>query len=174
MTSSGKVTGSQLIGRALKLEGVQNVFALAGDHTLPVMDTMFDMDFRFVDVRHEQAAVHMADAWGRITGQPGVTLFTTPGMANSIPGLANAMHGGSPVVNISGSAAASQLGRGAMQEIEQTVHGGARNERVMAGARRPAHTRLHGPGFQDGHDRQARARPSDHSHRRAGTDGGRE
>ena len=62
MASSGKVTGSQLIGRALKLEGVQNVFALAGDHTLPVMDTMFDMDFRFVDVRHEQAAVHMADA----------------------------------------------------------------------------------------------------------------
>ena len=121
MASSGKVTGSQLIGRALKLEGVQNVFALAGDHTLPVMDTMFDMDFRFVDVRHEQAAVHMADAWGRITGQPGVTLFTTPGMANSIPGLANAMHGGSPVVNISGSAAASQLGRGAMQEIEQTA-----------------------------------------------------
>ena len=121
MASSGKVTGSQLIGRALKLEGVHNVFALAGDHTLPVMDTMFDMDFRFVDVRHEQAAVHMADAWGRITGQPGVTLFTTPGMANSIPGLANAMHGGSPVVNISGSAAASQLGRGAMQEIEQTA-----------------------------------------------------
>ncbi len=119
MTSSGKVTGSHLIGRALKLEGVQNIFTLAGDHILPVLDTMHDMDFKFLDVRHEQAAVHMADAWGRITGQPGVCMYTTPGFANAIPGLAHALHSESPVISISGSAELAQLGRGAMQEIPQ-------------------------------------------------------
>ena len=66
-----QVTGSHLIGKALKLEGVSNVFTLAGDHILPVLDVMSDMDFRFIDTRHEQAAVHMADAWGRITGATG-------------------------------------------------------------------------------------------------------
>ena len=73
-----RVTGSHLIGKALKLEGVSNVFTLAGDHILPVLDMMSDMDFHFIDTRHEQAAVHMADAWGRITGQIGVCMTTTP------------------------------------------------------------------------------------------------
>ena len=121
MGSSGNTTGSHLIGRALKLEGVQNIFMLAGDHILPALDVMADMDFRFVDTRHEQAAVHMADAWGRITGQPGICMYTTPGFANAVPGLANALHSESPVISISGSAELSQLGRGAMQEIEQVA-----------------------------------------------------
>ena len=117
--SSAKITGSQLIGRALQLEGVQNIFTLAGDHVLPVLDAMSDMDFRFIDTRHEQAAVHMADAWGRITGRPGVAMYTTPGFANAVPGLANAFHSESPVLSISGSAPLIELGRGAMQEIDQ-------------------------------------------------------
>ena len=114
-----RITGSHLIGRALKLEGVTNVFTIAGDHTLPVMDVMYDQDFRFIDTRHEQGAVHMADAWGRITGQLGVAMYTTPGFANAIPGLANAMHSESPLLSIAGSADLSELGRGAMQEIDQ-------------------------------------------------------
>ncbi len=121
MTGSNKITGSHLIGKALKLEGVRNIFTLAGDHILPVMDVMYDMDFNFVDTRHEQAAVHMADAWGRITGQAGVCMYTTPGFANAVPGLAHALHSESPVISISGSANLSQLGRGAMQEIEQVA-----------------------------------------------------
>lgn len=119
MSSSTSLTGGQLIGKALQMEGVKNVFTLAGDHILPVLDVMSEMDFRFVDTRHEQAAVHMADAWGRITGQPGVAMYTTPGFANAIPGLANAMHSGSPLLSISGSADLFELGRGAMQEIDQ-------------------------------------------------------
>jgi acetolactate synthase-1/2/3 large subunit len=77
------------------------------------------MDFRFIDTRHEQAAVHMADAWGRITQQPGVCMYTTPGFANALPGLAHAQHSESPVLSISGSADLAELGRGAMQEIDQ-------------------------------------------------------
>ena len=87
MSTSRTLTGGQLIARALQMEGVKNVFTLAGDHILPVLDVMGGMDFRFIDTRHEQAAVHMADAWGRITGQPGVAMYTTPGFANAIPGL---------------------------------------------------------------------------------------
>ena len=119
MVASGMVSGSELIARSLGLEGVRTVFTLAGDHILPALDVMADRDFRFIDTRHEQAAVHMADAWGRITGQPGVAMYTTPGFANAIPGLANAMHSGSPLLSISGCAELLELGRGAMQEIDQ-------------------------------------------------------
>ena len=114
-----RVTGSHLICKALKLEGVKNIFALAGDHILPVLDVMADQDFRILDTRHEQAAVHMADAWSRITEQPGVCMYTTPGFANAIPGLTNAMHTEGPVISIAGCADTHDLGRGAQQEINQ-------------------------------------------------------
>ena len=114
-----KVTGSHLISRALELEGVSNVFTLAGDHILPVLDVMADGDFRFIDTRHEQAAVHMAEAWARVTGQLGVCMYTTPGFANAVPGLTNALHADAPVLSIAGCADLADLGRGAMQEIDQ-------------------------------------------------------
>ena len=114
-----RVTGSHLICKALKLEGVKNIFGLAGDHILPLLDVMADQDFRIIDTRHEQAAVHMADAWSRITEQPGVCMYTTPGFANAIPGLTNAMHTEGPVISIAGCADTHDLGRGAQQEINQ-------------------------------------------------------
>ena len=114
-----RVTGSHLICKALKLEGVRNIFALAGDHILPVLDVMSDQDFRIIDTRHEQAAVHMADAWSRITEQPGICMYTTPGFANAIPGLTNAMHTEGAVISIAGCADMHDLGRGAQQEIDQ-------------------------------------------------------
>lgn len=114
-----RVTGSQLVCRALRLEGVTNIFTLAGDHILPVLDVMADQDFHIIDTRHEQAAVHMADGWARMTEQPGVCMYTTPGFANAIPGLANAMHSEAPVISIAGCADLTDLGRGAQQEIDQ-------------------------------------------------------
>ena len=114
-----RVTGSHLICKALKLEGVKNIFGLAGDHILPVLDVMADQDFRIIDTRHEQAAVHMADAWSRITERPGVCMYTTPGFANAIPGLTNAMHTEGPVISIAGCGDTHDLGRGAQQEIDQ-------------------------------------------------------
>ena len=157
MSSSTKVTGSHLIGKALQLEGVKNIFTIAGDHILPVLDVMADMGFRFVDTRHEQAAVHMADAWGRLTGQPGVSMYTTPGFANALPGLAHALHSESPVISISGSADLSELGRGAMQEIDQVgaaqaftkgswmVHDARRIPDFIARAVRTAYAGRRGP-----------------------------
>ena len=114
-----RITGSDLICKSLKLEGVKNIFGLAGDHILPLLNTMVDQDFRIIDTRHEQAAVHMADAWSRITEQPGVCMYTTPGFANAIPGLTNAMHTEGAVISIAGCADTHDLGRGAQQEIEQ-------------------------------------------------------
>jgi acetolactate synthase-1/2/3 large subunit len=80
---------------------------------------MADRNFRIYDTRHEQAAVHMADAWSRITETPGVCMYTTPGFANAVPGLANALHTEAPVVSIAGCADLHDLGRGAQQEIDQ-------------------------------------------------------
>ena len=119
MNSSKTITGGQLIAKSLQLEGISNIFTLAGDHILPVLDVLSEMDFRLIDTRHEQAAVHMADAWGRITRQPGVAMYTTPGFANAIPGLSTATHSESPLLSISGCAEFNELGRGAMQEIDQ-------------------------------------------------------
>ena len=115
-----KVTGSHLIVQALQAEGIDQIFTLAGDHTLHLMDVMAEEGFKFIDTRHEQAAVDMANAWGRITGSPGISMFTSPGHVNAIPGLALAYHMESPVINITGSAAQNQLGQGiAQQEIDQ-------------------------------------------------------
>ena len=119
MPSAHTVTGSHLIGEALKAAGVSTVFTLAGDHNLPLLDSLADMDFRIIDTRHEAAAVHMADGWARVTGEPGVVTYTTPGFANGIPGLSSAMYSEAPLLSISGSAPLGELGQGAMQEIDQ-------------------------------------------------------
>ena len=119
MTSRTRLNGSEILAKSLQLEGVTNIFTLVGDHVLPALDVLSDKGFRFIDTRHEAAAVHMADTWGRVTGEPGVAMYTTPGFANAIPGLASALHAESPVLSISGSAELSELGRGAMQEIDQ-------------------------------------------------------
>jgi len=119
MSKSKTITGAELISQSLKTEGVENIFTLAGDHILPALDVMHDDGFNIYDTRHEQAATHMADAWGRITGNLGVSIYTTPGFANAIPGIANAFHSESPLLSISGSAELDELGRGAMQEINQ-------------------------------------------------------
>ena len=112
-------TGSHLLIDALKAEGVDTVFGIAGDHILHLLDVMVDEPIKMIDTRHEQAAVHMADAYARLLRRPGVVLSTTPGHANAVPGLANAMHSEAPVINIAGSADSANLGRGAMQEFDQ-------------------------------------------------------
>jgi acetolactate synthase-1/2/3 large subunit len=118
-TNSGALTGAHVLAQTLERLGVVEVFTIAGDHVLPLLDVMADGPFRFIDTRHESAAAHMADAFCRISGRPGVVISTTPGFANVVPALANALHAEAPMLSISGSAPLSQLGRGAMQEIDQ-------------------------------------------------------
>jgi acetolactate synthase-1/2/3 large subunit len=114
-----KTTGSDLLVRALRAEGVDTVFGVAGDHMLHMLDTMFDSPLRMVDFRHESGAAHAADSYSRILRKGGVNLSTTPGHANALPAIANALHSEAPLINIAGSAESPNMGRGAMQEFDQ-------------------------------------------------------
>ena len=114
-----KLTGSDLIIKCLKMYDVDTIFGIAGDHILHLLDRLIDQNFRMIDGRHEAASVHMANAYSRILRKPGVVLSTTPGHANAVAGLANAMHSEAPVINIAGSADSINMGRGAMQEFDQ-------------------------------------------------------
>src|SRR5262245_10138487 len=87
---------------------------------MPVYDAALDAGLAIVHVRHEAAAVHMADAWGRLTGEPGIALLTGgPGHANGLGALYTALAAESPLVLFSGHAPLADLGRGAFQEMPQ-------------------------------------------------------
>ena len=70
------ITGGVAVARVLKQVGVRNIFGLHGGHVDPIFQGCYDEDIRIVDTRHEQAAGHMADAWARLTGEPGVAVVT--------------------------------------------------------------------------------------------------
>jgi len=112
--------GADLLVRALAGAGVRHLFSLSGNQIMPVYDAALDARLSIVHVRHEGAAVHMADAWGRLTGEPGVALLTGgPGHANGIGALYTALAAESPLVLLSGHAPIAELGRGAFQEMAQ-------------------------------------------------------
>ncbi|MFQ5861330.1 MAG: thiamine pyrophosphate-binding protein, partial [Dehalococcoidia bacterium] len=115
-----KLTGAHLAVRSLKLEGIENIFTLVGDHILPLCDAAVDEGLRFIDTRHEAAAVHMADGWTRVTGRPAVCMTTGgPGHANAIGGMGLAFTAESPVVVINGSSELAHRGKLAFQELDQ-------------------------------------------------------
>src|SRR5881394_637898 len=115
-----KRRGADALAAALKSEGVKRVFTLSGNHIMPIFDAALDAGIELIHVRHEAAAVHMADAWGRLTGEPGVAMVTGgPGHANAIGALYTAAMAESPVVLLSGHAPRDQLGKGAFQEMRQ-------------------------------------------------------
>ena len=110
-------TGSHLLTRALRTEGVDTIFTLAGDHILPLLDLLSDEGFRLIDCRHEQAAAFAADAYGRLTGKAGVCLSTLgPGATNLVTGIANAYADKLPVLVITGETSTHIFGKGGLQE----------------------------------------------------------
>jgi acetolactate synthase-1/2/3 large subunit len=112
--------GADALTSALARAGVQRIFTLSGNHIMPVFDAALDADIALVHTRHEAAAVHMADAWARLTGEPGIALVTGgPGHANAVAALYTASMAESPVVLLSGHAPRDQLGMGAFQEMRQ-------------------------------------------------------
>jgi acetolactate synthase-1/2/3 large subunit len=116
----GRLRGADILARALARGGVRRVFTLSGNHVMPVFDAAIDAKLELVHVRHEAAAVHMADAWARLTGEVGVALVTGgPGHANAIGALYTALAAESPVLLLSGHAPLGELGRGAFQELSQ-------------------------------------------------------
>jgi acetolactate synthase-1/2/3 large subunit len=112
--------GADILARTLSRAGVKHVFSLSGNHVMSVYDAALDAGLEIVHVRHEAAAVHMADAWGRLTGEPGVALVTGgPGHANAVGALYTALASESPMLLLSGHAPLAELGKGSFQEMRQ-------------------------------------------------------
>ena len=84
-----KITnGAQTVVNALEIAGVNTIFTLSGNHIMPIYNAIFDSNIELIHTRHEAAAVHMADAWARLTGKVGIALVTGgPGHANAISAL---------------------------------------------------------------------------------------
>src|SRR5262245_740017 len=111
--------GADVLARSLARGGGRCVFALSGNHIVPVFDAAIDAHLRIVHVRHEGAATHMADAWGRLTHEPGIALFTGgPGHANGVGGLMTALAAESPLVMLSGHAPLDQVGLDAAPAVK--------------------------------------------------------
>lgn len=114
------MTGAALLVETLRTHGVKQIFSLSGNQILSVYDATIGRDIALVHTRHEAAATHMADGWGRLTETPGVALVTAgPGHLNAVSALYSALMAESPMVLLSGHAPRAQRGRGAFQEIDQ-------------------------------------------------------
>ena len=117
---SNTLRGADVVARSLRRIGCRRVFTLSGNHIMSIFDAALDAGIDLVHVRHEAAAVHMADAHGRLTGEAGVALVTGgPGHANAVGALYTALAAESPMVLLSGHAATWEIGRGGFQELRQ-------------------------------------------------------
>jgi acetolactate synthase I/II/III large subunit len=117
-----KISGAQILLQSLKEEGVDTIFGYPGGAVIDIFDVLarkFSEDFKFVLVRHEQAAVHAADGYARATGKPGVCLVTSgPGGTNTVTGLATAYMDSIPIVVITGQVPTPLIGNDAFQEAD--------------------------------------------------------
>ena len=112
--------GADIVAQSLARLGCRCVFTLSGNHIMSIFDAALETNLDLVHVRHEAAAVHMADGWGRLTGEAGIALVTGgPGHANAVGALFTSLGAESPMVLLSGHAATWELGRGGFQEIRQ-------------------------------------------------------
>lgn len=117
---SNTLRGADIVARSLHRIGCRRIFTLSGNHIMSIFDAALDAGIDLVHVRHEAAAVHMADAHGRLTGEAGVALVTGgPGHANAVGALYTALAAESPMVLLSGHAATWEIGRGGFQELRQ-------------------------------------------------------
>ncbi|NPV30369.1 MAG: biosynthetic-type acetolactate synthase large subunit [Firmicutes bacterium] len=116
-----KLTGAEIIVKALEAEGVEVVFGYPGGAVLPLYDKLYDSSIRHILVRHEQGAAHAADGYARATGKPGVCIATSgPGATNLVTGIANAYMDSIPIIALTGQVAVSAIGRDSFQEADIT------------------------------------------------------
>ena len=117
---SSEITGADIVVRCLAEEGVEHVFGYPGGAVLYIYDAIFKQDkFQHVLVRHEQAAIHAADAYSRSSNKVGVALVTSgPGVTNAVTGLATAYMDSIPMVVITGQVPTHAIGQDAFQECD--------------------------------------------------------
>jgi len=111
------VDGGVLIGRILKEQNVQYMFAVNGGHTFPILANLRDNGIKLIHMRHEQATAYAADAYARVTGEPGVCCVTAGcGLTNAVTGLCGAALTNSSVVCLSGQHPTTEDYIGSFQE----------------------------------------------------------
>ncbi|MFA7506105.1 MAG: acetolactate synthase 3 catalytic subunit [Burkholderiaceae bacterium] len=115
-----EITGAEIVVRCLREEGVKHIFGYPGGAVLYIYDEIFKQDaVQHILVRHEQAAVHAADAYSRTTQEVGVCLVTSgPGVTNAVTGIATAYMDSVPMVVISGQVPTHAIGEDAFQECD--------------------------------------------------------
>ena len=117
-----KLTGAHLLMRSLKMEGIKRIFTIVGDTILPACDAALDEAVELIDTRHEAAAMAMADAWCRVTGEPAVAMVSGgPGFSNAISGLPSIYTAESPVIFLAGCSELPEHGMYSFQEIDQVA-----------------------------------------------------
>jgi len=116
----GPVTSAQLAAEALIARKVGYIFTLSGGHITPLYKHLENSPVRLFDTRHEQAAVFMAEAYGRLTRRPGVAMVTAgPGFTNALSAVANAKMANSPLLLISGCAGVCKCEKLDLQDVPQ-------------------------------------------------------
>ncbi|KQW87418.1 acetolactate synthase 3 catalytic subunit [Massilia sp. Root418] len=118
--ANAPITGAEILVRCLAEEGVEHVFGYPGGAVLYIYDAIFKQDkFQHILVRHEQAAIHAADAYSRCSQKVGVALVTSgPGVTNAVTGLSTAYMDSIPMVVISGQVPSHAIGQDAFQECD--------------------------------------------------------
>src|SRR5258705_2336996 len=113
-------SGGQLVVAALRAHGVEMAFSVAGESYLEVLDALFDApEIRLVTCRQEGGAAFMAEAYGKLTGKPGVLLVTRgPGACNASIGVHTAFQDSTPMIVLVGQVARHQIDREAFQEVD--------------------------------------------------------
>ena len=118
--SSTTLRGADIVVRTLERAGHTTIFTLSGNHIMSLFDAAIETKLDLLHVRHEAATVHMADAYGRLTGKPGIAWVTGgPGHANAVGALFTALGQETPMVLMSGHTETDQLGKGGFQELKQ-------------------------------------------------------
>ncbi|MCW5623429.1 MAG: acetolactate synthase 3 catalytic subunit [Burkholderiales bacterium] len=115
-----EITGAEITVRCLADEGVEYVFGYPGGAVLHLYDELFKQDrVKHILVRHEQAAVHAADGYARVSHRPGVCLVTSgPGVTNAVTGIATAYMDSIPMVVLTGQVPTHAIGQDAFQEVD--------------------------------------------------------
>ena len=116
------ISGGKAVVECLKAHNVKFVFGLIGSATMELFDSLYDeKDITFIDVRDERTGTHMADAYARATGSPGVIIAgqNGPGATNLVTGVAQAKAAFSPLLSIAGAIATEHQGKDAFQEVDQ-------------------------------------------------------
>ena len=122
MMARERMTGSEMVIRAMLDQGIEVVFGYPGGAVLPIYDALFQQNaLRHILVRHEQGAVHAAEGYARSTGKIGAVLVTSgPGATNAVTGLTDALMDSIPVICLTGQVPTHLIGNDAFQEADTT------------------------------------------------------